>query len=974
MKISFVVGAALALGLAFAMPSLAQVVPLPDSGTADAGVASKAIANVAANDTINGAPAILGTGGNATIARYGTWPTGLVLNTTSGALTTTAALAPGVYSVSYKLSDLNGNFATTIDTVTVITAVISPMPDSGTADFGVGSQPIANVAANDSINGAPATLGTGGNAKVSQGTNPVWPSGIVLNTSTGTVSTSTTLPVGVYSIVYNLCDLNVPATCNSATDTVSVAVSNVVAVAESGNADAGTGSQAIANVVANDTINGATPILGASGTAVIKQSTNPVWPSGIVLNTSTGAVTTSASLAAGSYSIPYMLCDKNTPAKCSTANDSVTVITPVIVANPDSGTAIAGIASKPVTNVTANDTVNGAPVTLGSTGNATISPSGTWPSGISLTPSTGAISTTSALLPGVYTLIYNLCDRNSPPVCVPGTVTITVNAAVVALPIAGSAIVGTSGTPIGYVPMQDLVNTAPVVLGGTPNATLSIAPGSTWPSGFSLDPVAGAINSSPSVPVGTYSLPYQLCDLNSPPDCATAVATVAITAPYSEVSATTTPMGDVEFDWGRDGVHCPTCNFGDGNDRANWTDRSGNIWIAHLDPDTGVFVSPGANDELADTTAYFWNTWGNGPEWAFSTHNGQVISQLVYSRWQPGQPAQPQPGAGYAGAAYTTQTAYNAFGQANWTPRFLPGAIGDGNGTQGTANSNLPEASQCNTDALALVMYKNFASPLQLFTEDVTSASGTTPELVPIPAGVVSNGIGERFVPCTQQVTFQAQAPYGTSGQTVQQVFWYNLATGAVEQITTDPTSKYSAFMFKAPDFGGNYILFTLANHTTIQVFEQTGANGDGSPQFTLVNSIVSPDPNEIYLNTMEPFISCTPTCTTYAFTTLCKTSTCANGITEPNGLAVVALSPETPLFNILVQAASFPARQRLDPEYYITPNGPLLYYNRIVPESGSTRYNNEGEFFINMQLGIPSGNCVGSSAEGGLSPNWPSC
>lgn len=972
MKISTVAGAGLALCMAFAGPALAQVLPLPDSGTADAGVASRAIASVVANDTINGAPVTLGAGGNGMIKRSGTWPTGLVLNTTSGALTTTAALGAGGYSVAYALCDLNSNCATAADTVTVINAVISPVSDTGIADFGIGSQPIANVAANDTVNGAPAILGASGNAKVSQSTTSPWPAGIVLNTSTGTVATSATLPVGVYSIIYNLCDLNVPATCASATDTVTVINSSVVAVPENGTADAGTGSLAIANVTANDTVNGAPPVLGASGNAVVKQITNPPWVSGIVLNTSTGAVTTSASLAAGVYAIPYQLCDKNVPANCSTANDSVTVSTPAIIANPDSGTAVGGIATKAIANVTANDSVNGAAVILGSAGNATIAQaSPTWPSGISLTPSTGAILTTAAQLPGVFALNYSLCDRNSPPVCAIGTATVTINAAVVALPIAGSAIAGTFGTPIGFVPMQDLVNTVPVVLGSSaPNATLSIAPGSSWQSGFSLDPVAGAINSSPSVPIGTYSLPYQLCDLNSPPDCATAVATVAITAPYSEVSATTTPMGDVEFDWGRDGVHCASCNFGDGNDRANWTDRSGNIWIAHLDPNSGLFVSPGANDELADTTAYFWNTWGNGPEWAFSTHNGQVVSQLVYSRWQPGQPAQPQPGPGYAGAAYTTQTAYNAFGQANWTPRFLPGAIGAGNGNPGTANSNLPEASQCNTDALAEVMYKNFASPLQLFTEAVTSAAGTTPQPVPVPANVVSNGIGERFVPCTQQVTFQAQAPYGNSGQTVQQVFWYDYATGALDQITTDATSKYSAFMFKAPDFGDNYILFTLANHTIIQVFEQTGTNADGSPQFTQVNSIVSPDPNEIYLNTMEPFINCTPTCTTYVYTTLCKTSTCQNGITEPNGFAVVALSPATPLFNILVQAASFPARQRLDPEYYITPNGPLLYYNRIVPETGSSRYNNEGEYFINTQLGVPSGVCVGSSAEGGLAPN----
>ena len=713
--------------MAIAAPALAQVVPFPDSGTADAGMASKAIANVVANDTIDGAPALLGASGNAAIARSGAWPTGLVLNTTSGALTTTTGLAAGVYSVSYKLCDLSSNCAITADTVTVVTPVINPASESGTADFGVGSLSIANIAANDTVNGAQAVLGSSGNARVSQSTNPAWPSGIVLNTSTGAVTTSSTLAVGTYSIAYNLCDRNVPAFCQSTTDTVTVIAPSINPAPDSGTADAGVGSQPIANVAANDTVNGAAATLGPGGNATVSQGTNPAWPSGIVLNTTTGAVTTSLTLGVGTYSIAYNLCDRNSPPVCNSAIDTVTVINPsivpvaengiadagiasqpianvaandtvnsapatlgsggnatiaqgtpawptgmalnpatgavtttvavpagiyslayklcdrnsppacnstadtltiiapLIIPNPDSGTATAGVASKPIANVAANDSVNGAQAVLGSSGNATVAQSGTWPSGIALTPSTGAVTTTAAQPPGTYNLSYTLCDRNGPPAaCALGSVTINIYAAVVALPIAGSAVVGTSGTPIGFVPMQDLVNNASVVLGTTPNAVLSVAPGGNWPSGFSLDQVAGAISSSPSVPVGTYSLPYQLCDLNSPANCATATATVAITNPYSEVMATATPMGDVEFDWGRDGIHCGTCNFGDGNDRANWTDRSGNLWIAHLDPTSGLFVSPGANDELADTAAYFWNTWGNGPEWAFSTQNGQV--------------------------------------------------------------------------------------------------------------------------------------------------------------------------------------------------------------------------------------------------------------------------------------------------------------------------------------------------------------
>jgi hypothetical protein len=216
---------------------------------------------------------------------------------------------------------------------------------------------------------------------------------------------------------------------------------------------------------------------------------------------------------------------------------------------------------------------------------------------------------------------------------------------------------------------------------------------------------------------------------------------------------------------------------------------------------------------------------------------------------------------------------------------------------------------------------------------------------------------------------YQASAPVGTSGQTVQQVFWYDIDTGATEQLTTDPVNKYAGFMFKAPDFNDNYIFFTLANHEYIEVFEQQGSNPDGSPIFQLVNTIYSPDLNETYVNSPEPFINCTPTCATYIFVTLAATNA-QNGVEKPNGLAVVALSPNAPLFNILVPADDPAVRQRQDPEYFITTQGPILYYNRIVPlQPGVSKYKNEGEWFINMQLGAPSGSCVGSSAEDGLLP-----
>lgn len=433
--------------------------------------------------------------------------------------------------------------------------------------------------------------------------------------------------------------------------------------------------------------------------------------------------------------------------------------------------------------------------------------------------------------------------------------------------------------------------------------------------------------------------------------------TTASAQEFTEIQVTPTALGDIEFDWGRDGIDCPTCNGGNGNSRLNWTDRRGNLWIGHLDAASGNLISPDAQDELADTNAFFWNVYGNGPEWTFSTKNGQVVSQLVYTRHQPGQPAK----TGYAGAAFAT------FSNGAWVPRFLPGAIGQGSASNGTNNSNLPEGSQCNSDPVATVIYKNFATPKTLYTEPVAAAAGTVPTATPF--GPISNGIGQRFVPCTHQLLFQGAAPPGPQGHIFQQVFWYDMDTRVMQQLTTDATTKYGGFMFRAPDFDHNYIMVTVANRLTINVYQQSGTLPNGAPSFALVKSISSPDADTPYINSSEPFINCTPECTTYAYMTVAKTPDAQNGITTPIGLAVAALSPANPTLKLLAAADYTPPVQRLDPEYFITANGPYLYYNRIQVASGSTNYKNLGLWYIDMQLGAPSGSCVGSSAEGGLMP-----
>jgi hypothetical protein len=435
----------------------------------------------------------------------------------------------------------------------------------------------------------------------------------------------------------------------------------------------------------------------------------------------------------------------------------------------------------------------------------------------------------------------------------------------------------------------------------------------------------------------------------------------------NEILASSTVIGDIEFDWARDGVYDPNANFGQGNARFNWTDRLNNLWVGHIDPTTGAFTPQQGQNELVDTHAFFWIAWGNGPEWAFSTSKGVIDSRLVYTRFVNNK----QPVAGNAGAAFAAMV------NGVWQNGFLPGAITPGV-TGGAGNSALPEASQCLTDSAALTLYKNLATPQSMFTEPVNNAPGTVPTLTPF--GSYANGIGERWIPCTHQLTFQGNAPPDSKGHVYQQVFWYDADTQAVQQLTTDPTGKQRAYMFQAPEFLNNplnpnpgvipQVLVAVSKNELIFVYLQTGTNSNGSPILTRINTIASPETAEPFIFDPKSFINCTPICQTYVVFSVSKTSTSQNGVTIPNGLAVANLNPAAPVNNLLISGLQLPAQQRLDPKFFITSNGPYVYYDLITVQSSFSKYKNLGTYYMDMLLGAPSGDCVGSSPLEGLNPN----
>jgi len=987
-----------ALGtLTITVNALPVIVVNPQTGIPCAnGVPSICVPNVTQGDMINGASVALGANAAVQVTTGMSWPAGFALNPINGQITSNGSPAVGTYSLPYQICDLNnppycpaGNIAT----VTVVPGTVVANAVAGTADSGIASQPVLNVAATDTINGVPAVLGAGGNAVVYK--SGTWSNGIGLSPS-GAVSTQISSADGVYVNYYVICNLLTPQTCStppSGAVTVTIITASILANPVSIVAPAGATAQPVGNVLTTDSVNGATPVTGTVSGANSHVAEVGTWPTGIALNNATGGVSTSSTLAAGSYQFQYQLCDLNVPVNCAVNTVDLDVENKLIV-NAQTATVALGVNSTPLKNVVNGqppnqpDTINGIACRLQTSPNCAVSASGTWPAGIALNTTTGAVTVASTVAQGYYdSMSYTVCPYGSTVGCPSAPVTITVDPSIAVLPVAGSIVVTQAGGAIGNVVINDVINGAPATLGSSGNATLTqlgIWPNNTgtWPTGISLNTTTGVITVAASVAAGTYSdLEFSVCDKITPITCVDTYATVSVTQAFTEVSVSPYMTGDIEFDWARDGRFCSTCNFGSTNSQVNWTDRDNNLWVNYVNQVTGMFTpNSGRETNVAPLQAFFWQDWGNGPEWAFSTPvAGQdPISQLVYTGIAAGEPATYE----YAGVALATQTG-NSGGIATWsTPAFFPGAY-----MPPKDNTVLPLASQCVSDTFASAVFENLLTPQDMFTETVSSAAGTQPFETPF--GPLANGIGERFVACahdanspypqsTRWLTFQGDVTIGDN--VLQQEFWYDMDTGVVQQLTFDPTTKQRGVMFKAPDFpdaNGNaqYILMTVAADMQIEVFLQTGTNANGSPIMTLVNTIYSPNPAEPYMFDPKAFINCTPKCVTYVVMGLGTVAESQQTETEPNGIGVTALNPNNPFFEVLVAANNTQATgaiaQRLDPKVFITDAGPVVYYDLLNTLTASVPYNDQGIWMINMNLGQPQGNCVGWSAYDGPNPTF---
>ena len=353
------------------------------------------------------------------------------------------------------------------------------------------------------------------------GTGPM--NGIVaIDTMTGEV---TYLPdehfSGVDSFDYVICDIGVPAACDTATVVVTIVADQPVAVDDATTTPSNT--SVMTDPLSND-MPGTNPLDPTSVDSI--PGSGPV--NGMIdIDPNTGVITyTPDPNFSGVDSFDYVMCDSTQPNPlCDTATVVITVVGGPPVAVDDTSTTPSNVSV--MIHPLSNDVPGTSPIDPTSVDS--IPGSGPMNGTIDIDPNTGMITyTPDPNFGGVDSFDYVMCDSTQPePLCDTATIVVTV----VADPPA--AVDDVNSTAINRsVTTNPLSND---VAGSNPLDPTSVdsIPGSGPMNGMiDIDPNTGEISYTPHLNfVGVDSFSYVVCDSTHPdPLCDTAVITVVVTA------------------------------------------------------------------------------------------------------------------------------------------------------------------------------------------------------------------------------------------------------------------------------------------------------------------------------------------------------------------------------------------------------------------------------------------------------------
>ncbi|QIL71075.1 IPTL-CTERM sorting domain-containing protein [Diaphorobacter sp. HDW4B] len=408
-------------------------------------------ASVLGNDTLSGAgnpvPKV-----DVTVQAdpNGTVPTGFKVNE-DGTITVDPTVVPGNYSVPYQICAVSNKALcdSAVATITVAPPVVTTPPTILATNDDFTSAPIVpgkstpSILGNDTLNqsGNPAPVT---DVIVSSDPTSLPPTGFTINTTDGTITVGSTVPLGDYVVPYKICAQSDSSACSTAVVKIKVDASVGTSTPPSvmANPDDFTGTpvvpgQSTPSVLTNDELDGTSnPPAGAGGVDVSEDPKNPP-PAGFKINTD-GTITVPTTATPGTtYDVPYQICSngvivvcKSTVAKVTVGNSTVVTPspTPILASNDDFSTNVTLIPGSTTPSVLTNDSLNSTsnpvPVTDVVVGD---DPKSSKVSGFTVKPD-GTIDIDPTVVPGNYVVPYQICEAANTNNCAAAKVTIVVSA------------------------------------------------------------------------------------------------------------------------------------------------------------------------------------------------------------------------------------------------------------------------------------------------------------------------------------------------------------------------------------------------------------------------------------------------------------------------------------------------------------------------------------------------------------------
>ncbi|BAQ75352.1 cell surface receptor IPT/TIG domain-containing protein [Pseudomonas sp. Os17] len=408
----------------------------------------------------------------------GSLPAGLILNTTTGAISGTP-MADGTLNLTITATDANS--ATGSQAFSITIGVQAPVANAVSA----------TVAANSSAN--PITLNITGGAASSVAIATAASHGTATASGTSITYTPTAGYSGSDSFTYTA--TNASGTSSPATVTITVSAPSITL--SPGSLSNGSVGTAYSQTVT-----------ATGGTAPYTYAiTSGSLPAGLILNTATGAIS-GTPMASGTLNLTITATDANSATGSQAFSITIGVQAPV--ANAVSATVAANSSANPITlNITGGAASSVAIATAASHGTATAS--GT---SITYTPIAGYSGSDS----------FTYTATNAGGTSSPATVTLTVSAPSLVLTPASLG-AGTAGSAYSATLSAT---------GGTAPYTYAITSGSL-PAGLSLNTASGLISGTPTTS-GSSNLSITVTDANGATGSQTytlTIAAVAITVPAS---------------------------------------------------------------------------------------------------------------------------------------------------------------------------------------------------------------------------------------------------------------------------------------------------------------------------------------------------------------------------------------------------------------------------------------------------------